>query len=542
MPITRLVPPQDWPTLGWEAIAWTEGYLVHGPGDVQGEPLVWDDEWAQILLDAYRLYPPGHPRAGRRVVSYFGVSLPKGRAKSEFAGAVTCFEFIGPARFDGWDAAGEPVGRPVTYPFIRPLATEKGQTGNTYDNVAAMLEHVLERHRKELRLDDLNVGATRALLGKGGRRGKIVPSTAGAASKDGGKESFSVADEPHLYYLPELRSMHAMVRRNTRKRKKAEPWMLATTTMFQPGQGSVAEDLYEEADRIAAQPERRSWGFAWHHREGFEVTDPDDDAAVLASLNEAYGPACDFINTESILEDEIRAPGASWPESVRYFLNRKHKGEGRAIDPLKWDALGDPRRNDIIDRRVVLWFDGSDKGRGGDHTVLGAWALGDGRPHCVLIDWWEPELIDGEWKIDRRKVRRRVSQVREQLDVVRFVCDPHKWIEQVDLWDEEFGDDAAGEPLVISWDTTWSSKMGPAIDRFREALDEGSFTHDGSDQLRWYALNALLVRALGRGDHHALAKEKEPLKIDGLVGAVIGYDELGQVPTDVALDPVAVWV
>ncbi len=47
MPATELVPPRDWPTLGWGVIEWTEHYLCHGPGDVQGEPLVWDYEWAQ---------------------------------------------------------------------------------------------------------------------------------------------------------------------------------------------------------------------------------------------------------------------------------------------------------------------------------------------------------------------------------------------------------------------------------------------------------------------------------------------------------------
>jgi len=332
MPVTRLVPPTDWPTLGWTVIDWTETYLCHGPGDIQGEPLVWDDEWAQIILDAYRVFPKGHPNAGNRCVSYFGVSMPKGRAKSEFAGAIVCAELCGPVRFDGWDANGDPIGRPVTYPFIRPLATEEGQTGNTYGNVQAMLEHAREHFPDEWNFGQLDIGSTRTLVGKGGRNGEIRPSTAGAASKDGGKESFAVADEPHLYFLPELRQMHAMVRRNARKRKIAQPWMLATTTMFQPGQMSVAEDLYDEAEKVAGKP-RKSFGFAWHHREG-SITDADwdDDSAQLVSLTEAYGPAAGWMDLAGMIEHEIRAPGSVEAENARYFHNIRWKGENRAID------------------------------------------------------------------------------------------------------------------------------------------------------------------------------------------------------------------
>ena len=77
MPLTRLVAPSDWPTLGWQVIDWTEQYLCHGPGDIQGEPLVWDEEFCQIILDCYRLFPKGHENEGRRVVSYFGSSMTK---------------------------------------------------------------------------------------------------------------------------------------------------------------------------------------------------------------------------------------------------------------------------------------------------------------------------------------------------------------------------------------------------------------------------------------------------------------------------------
>ena len=530
--------PSDWPTLGWQIIDWTEQYLCHGPGDIQGEPLVWDEEFCQIILDAYRLFPRGHENEGRRVVSYFGISMPKGRAKSEFAGALVCAELLGPVRFDGWDAKGEPVGKPVTYPFIRPLATEEGQTGNTYGNVQTMLEHARDNFPSEWQFSQLDIGSTRTFVGKGGRLGEIRPSTAGAASKDGGKESFAVVDEPHLYYLPELRQMHAMVRRNARKRKIAQPWMLATTTMFQPGQGSVAEDLYDEAEKLLDQP-KRSFGFCWHHREG-AITEAswDDDAAQLASLKEAYGPAADWMDLPGMIEHEIRAPGSVKAENARYFHNLRWKGEQRAIDPDKWDSLADPSLNPVGGEFIAVGFDGSDRGEHADDTVLVGWVLTE-KPHLFLIDRWRrPEFAGREYRVPREEVREKVAELRDRFEVRRFACDPPGWREEIESWDKEFGE-RFGEPVVVEVLTNRPTRMGPAIDRFLEAIDEGSFTHDGSEELREYALNALLTKSKGRTDLPAVVKPTIDAKIDGLVAAILSYDEVAKMPPEQPVAPFA---
>ena len=127
--------PQDgdeFPTLGYEVADWIEAYCCHGPGDVQGDPITLDREWLQFLVDAYRL----DPRTGKRQVDRALLSRPKGRAKSELAGFVTVAEALGPVRFDGWDADGQPVGRRVRSPLIKCLATEESQAGNTFENAA----------------------------------------------------------------------------------------------------------------------------------------------------------------------------------------------------------------------------------------------------------------------------------------------------------------------------------------------------------------------------------------------------------------------
>jgi hypothetical protein len=119
-------------SLGYEVLDWIHAYCCHGPGDVQGEPLDYDDEIRDFLIECYRL----DEVTGRRVYREAVLSRPKGRAKSEIAGMVAVAEGLGPVRFDGWDATGQPVGRPVRSPLIKCLATEESQAGNTFQNAA----------------------------------------------------------------------------------------------------------------------------------------------------------------------------------------------------------------------------------------------------------------------------------------------------------------------------------------------------------------------------------------------------------------------
>lgn len=197
------LPPVSFPSLGWQVIDWIEHMLVHGPGDIEGEEIEIDDEIALFLCWVYRLHPPEHKEAGRRLIQRAVLSRPKGRSKSETAGAVVCAEALGPVRFDHWAEAGEvsswgyeygegePVGRPVRSPFIRCLATEEDQAGNTYDNVVVMLTQ--GRIAEEFGLNfGKEVGLTRTFLPGGG---EIRPSTSGNESKDGGLETLSISDE-----------------------------------------------------------------------------------------------------------------------------------------------------------------------------------------------------------------------------------------------------------------------------------------------------------------------------------------------------------
>jgi phage terminase large subunit-like protein len=526
MPLYRVGAHDDWPTLGWEVIDFVEAYCVHGPGDIQGEPFLLDIEEVQLVLDLYRLYPRGHQRGGRRVVARGVYSRSKGRRKSELAGALVVAEARGPVRFDGWRRDGKayvPVGRPVQSPFIRCLATEEGQAGNTYDNVTAMLDHAAEHHHDVFAGVDIGRTAqtsTRVILGGGG---EIRPSTASSAAKDGGKETFAVGDEIHLYVLPENRAMHRTVSRNLVKRKLAEPWMLDTTTSYRPGQRSVAETAHERAQSILDGKTKRTAGFYWNHREGLPVEDWNDDAQVLASLREAYGEASEWLDLERMLTDEIRNPEAEEADSRRYFCNQVYTYQDTWMSKDVWTerALDEElERGDAI----ALGFDGAQYE---DSTVLVACRMSDG--HLVALGAWEkPRGPEGDgWETPRALVRAAVREAFERYTVARMYCDPKEWRSEIDDWRGTYGD-----KVVVEFDTNRPKQMSEALERFHTAAITGQLTHAPGAELgqvlTTHVLNARKTTSL-RGGYLAIRKPvvNGREKIDGAVSAVLAYEARG---------------
>ena len=322
--------PESFRTLGFAAISWIEFYLIHGPGDVQGKKIELDDEFGAFLLKAYEVDARGHRKIRRAFLS-----RSKGRSKSGFAAMVECFEALGPARFDHWAEPnevsdwgyeyeiGEPVGAPLTYVEILNVATEESQAGNTYDAVYYMLNsdscsiEMLETYGK------LDVGLTRINLPA--KRGFIEPVTAANESKDGGKSTFIVADETHLWIPPangkfKLGKMHQTMVRNLLKRKIASGWMLETSTMYADGEGSVAEGTHAYAKALTGNRTPNA-KLLFDHRQASDQWDLVKRSERIKALREAYGPAAAWMDLEAIA-DYWDDPQASEAEFKRYWLNQ----------------------------------------------------------------------------------------------------------------------------------------------------------------------------------------------------------------------------
>ncbi len=424
------LPPVSFPTLGWQVIDWMETYLCHGPGDVQGElwtpgsvGLELDDEEVLFICWCYRVHPQDHRLAGRRLVHRAIYSRPKGRRKSELAGLIDCAEALGPVRCDGFDAQGQPVGVPVTYPFIRCMATEEEQAGNTFDNVTYMLTHGEAANVYAIDIGRSAETSTRVIIREPGG-GEIIPSTSGDASKDGGKESKATADETHLYVLPKLRGMYRTVARNTGKRKIADPWMLDTTTMYRVGEGSVAEQASQKYAHLPTEECVLKTGVLYDHRQGDEPVRFGDDRSLAKAMRAGYGPAAEWIDFEKFVRI-VRDAEDPEEEAYRYFLNIERKSADLWLSPAEIElAVSDFEVEQ--GSMVALGFDGSEND---DHTVLfGCTEVGD---LFAIAAWTPADEVDTQWRLE---VDEAVDWAFEYFHVVRFLADPAYWVSELGQW------------------------------------------------------------------------------------------------------------
>lgn len=465
-------------------IDWIEHYLVHGPGDVQGQPIDFDDEFAGFVVRCYELRPDGRRRKRRAFLS-----RAKGRAKSELAGMLSCAEALAPVRFDHWAVKdeesdwgyiyekGEPVGRPVTAPEILCIATEEGQADNTYGNVNFMLEHLAEHHASYF--PGIDPGMTRCFVGGGG---EITPVTAKARSKDGGKSTFVVFDETHLYETAELKSLHATVRRNLGKRKLAEPWSLETSTMYRPGRNSAAEATHKYAQMIE-KGKRRDGGLLFDHRQAPLDFDWDSDDELRKALHEAYGPASEWMDFDRIIE-EIRDPQADEADSRRYWLNQVVQATEQAFDPVRWAQLADTSIVVPDKELIVLGFKGA---RFREATALIATHVESGHQWPIEI-WERPEGLDPEQQYPSNEtVMNAAARTFETWEVWRLYAEPTGWETVINEMAGKFGDKRVIERW---WNGGYRRRAGRACRDYATAQKAGDMSHDGSSVFAQHIANA----------------------------------------------------
>lgn len=469
-----VTPPRDdvpWPTLGPQVCDFIEDRGIYGPGSLQGEPYEIDPEFRAWLYRCYEVYPQGHEWAGRRRFKRAGMSVRKGLAKTEREALIVYAELHaeGPVRCDGFDAHGQPVGRPVKSPYIPMLAYSVDQVEEL---AYGALRYIVE-NGPDADLFDVSLERLIRLDELGREDGKAVPLAQSPNARDGARTTLNAYDEPHRLYLPRMKQAHATMEANLPKRPLESPWSLYVGTAGEPGQGSVAEDLHREAEKAAAGTLLRPDLFYLYRTDDNPDRDLTDKAERIQAIREATGPAGEWGPGQfDDIASQWDREGADTNYLERVWLNRWTRSNEQAFSVTRWKTElchigGDPasplRPRIPKGAKVAVGFDGA---RLRDSTGLVVTELATGTQE--LWGLWEQDLDDPDWEAPADEVDQAVEQVFRCFRVWRMYGDPPYWVTELGLW--------AGrhKGQVVEWWTNRIKESAYAVRAYREAMASGA--------------------------------------------------------------------
>lgn len=520
--------PGEVPTLGYEVIDWISAYLA-APDRGYYEPFVLYLEQEDFVLRFYELDARGKRRRRRGVFS-----RSRGHGKSPFLAAIAVAEALGPVVPAGWDAAGQPVGKPwsdVRTPLVQVAAVSETQTKNTWTPLLEMLRDgpVVDEFPGLEPLDTfVNLP-----------RGRIEPITSSARTVKGNRAVFAVLDQTEEW----VRSNGGVRLAETMRINAAKVGgsTVESPNAYTPGEDSVAEGSAAFWSTIL-EGKARDDGLYYDHREAPADTDLSDRDSLMAGLRVAYGDSSGHPG-RCVIHPVPCPPGhvdldvvlaTVWdpaidPQRARAdFLNQVTHASDSWMPAPDWRARIDEYRIVTSTEPVVLGFDGS-RGRvrgKADATALVGCTVSDG--HLFELNVWEqPDGPGGkDWLPNAAEIDLAVAAAFRDYNVVGFYADPSGWSEQVAGWEARYGHSlkvkASQASPIAAWPRGKDSRVVEYVERLRVALVAGEASHDGSSALTRHVLNA---RRRPTRTGYLLFKEfpESPRKIDAAYAAVMAW-------------------
>src|ERR1044072_9812556 len=163
------------PTLGWEVVDFIQTYCVIPDGEFAGEAFKLSDVQREFILGMYQLKPDAEVdrRKPSRAFAFdrgAQIVAPQKWGKGPLSAAIIIAEAVGPVLFAGWDADGEPVGRPWATPWVQVTAVSEDQTANIWRALIPMIR------LGSLEADIPDTGETRINFANGGRAEVVTAS------------------------------------------------------------------------------------------------------------------------------------------------------------------------------------------------------------------------------------------------------------------------------------------------------------------------------------------------------------------------------
>lgn len=459
-----------------------ERNLVHGPGDVLGQPFRLP---AYLRRFIYRLYEYDAVTR-RRIVRRALLGVPKGNMKTELMAAVGLVELAGP------------VAPPS--PEVRIAAASFEQADILFGTARVMIEEGPLRGY-------FDCWDTEILIK--GQSGVLKRVAAAAGTTDGGRTTCFIADEVHEW--TGARERVHLVNSNSLAKRAFGLELNISTAGFE--KDSLLGRMYDYGRRVSDRElEDPSFLFEWWEAaEHWNINDPEQ---LMSAILEANPATDDYINPDNILA-RYHDPNVPEHEFRRYYLNQWVSSPEAWLSSDQWRACaGATLPSDRAE--VVLGFDGS---YARDATaIVGCWSGG-----LFVVRIWERDTRDPDWTVPRSEVDAVVSQSMKRWRVREFACDPPGWQTEIESWEKEFG------RAVVRFETNVPARMAPACDRLYTAVVSGKLRHDGNPTLARHVSNCH-TRETRFGRVITKDHKDSPRKIDSAVAAVIAWERWSDAP------------
>lgn len=502
--------PGEFPTLGYQVAELIQERCVIPDGELAGRPYVLTDEMLRFLLWFYRVSPDAVFNEEHRVWRrpwHFGrggqLVRPQKWGKGPFVAAVICAEAdpVGPVVFDGWDANGEPVGKPWPTPWIQVTAVSEGQTDNVWRALVPMIE------LGALAAVMPDTGETRINLPGGGR---IEPVTSAAVSRLGQRTTFIVQDQTESWLA--RNGGHALADNQRRNLAGMGGRFLESCNAWDPRMDSVAQQTAESGEpgvyRDDVEPGTGS---------------VRNKAERRRMLRKVYGDSwwVDIDRVDSEIAALLARGDASQAE--RFFLNRKLAGEDAAFDPGLVEDQAEQREPE----RGALVVAGVDGARFADALAIVATEVSSGFQWPVGI-WERPEHADERYEHPFDEIDGAMLDLFDGFDVWRVEADP-QWIDHLfETWQGRWG-----AKLIRPWYTNRPKAIAHAVRRYTDSIAAGDVLLS-PDPLFLRHLKQATKRPVNVFDDehrqmHTLAKDRpdSPRKIDAAMAAVLSWEARG---------------
>lgn len=516
--------PEDhgFKTLGWDLLDWGSAYLAQPDGINKGVTWQYTNDQARFLLWFYALHPDtvfdykaGKFATGGWLFRRAYRERAKGVGKTPMVAAIASTELLGPVQFDGWDAYGNPVGRPHPNPLVQLAAVSESQADQTMVLINSMLAN------SDAESDyGLDIALSRIYVPNGGKLEKV---TASPRSREGARPTFVVLEETHNWVPAERGPEFAEVLR--RNLGKLDGRSIEVTNAPLPGENSVAEASHREFKRLAEASDGHIGGVLFDS-ESISVKDVKDPEEAIPALKWIYRNS-PWVNVNRIFE-EICDSNTRESSARKFYFNEIVLGSSGWLKEHEIELCRNPELKPLKKTdKIALGFKGAMRNGA---AALVAVRLTD--QAVFLLKMWErPEHADRGWEVPYYQVDQYVRKQLEKRNVYAMFCDPHQYQDIVGKWAADYDDSGIEEFWLTS-----RAKYAKAIEGYESAVRAQRVVWNDQPDLERHILSCH-VDETPQGD--ILRKETLDSKryIAAAQAAVLALEACKQAIEDGALTP-----